>query len=103
MRFVKPHSLTDKSFILDVRSPEEHDTEKLKLPHVFKSLNELDPLEFIKENNISEEQTIHILCASGIRASHAAEMFEKVGFDNVAVVIGGIIEAEYEGVEIIKH
>ena len=28
---------------------------------------------------------------------------EKAGFDNVAVVIGGIIEAEYEGVEIIKH
>ena len=103
MRFVKPQSLTAESFILDVRTPEEYKVEELKLPHVFKSLSELDPILFIKENNISKEQTIHILCASGVRASHAAEMFEKAGFDNVAVVIGGIIEAEYEGVEIIKH
>ncbi|MEE6207258.1 MAG: rhodanese-like domain-containing protein [Alphaproteobacteria bacterium] len=103
MRFIKPHSLTEQSFILDVRTPEEYETEELKLPHVFKSLNELDPVVFIRENNISKDQTIHIVCSSGIRASRAAEMFEKAGFDNVAVVIGGIIEAEYEGVEIIKH
>ena len=103
MRFIKPISLNVNSFILDVRTPEEYQAEELKLPHVFKSLNELNPLEFIKENNISAEQTIHIVCSSGLRASRAAEMFEKAGFDNVAVVIGGIIEAEYEGVEIIKH
>ena len=103
MRFIKPNSLTDKSFILDVRSPEEYQVEELKLPHVFKSLSELNPLEFIRENNLSHEQTINIVCASGIRASQAAEMFEKAGFTNVAVVIGGMVEAEYEGVEIVKH
>ena len=103
MRFIKPRSLNEKSFILDVRSPEEYEAEELKLPHVFKSLNELNPLEFIRENNLTNEHTINIVCASGIRASQAAEMFEKAGFTNVAVVIGGMVEAEYEGVEIIRH
>ncbi|MBR1840830.1 MAG: rhodanese-like domain-containing protein [Alphaproteobacteria bacterium] len=103
MRFIKPRSLNEKSFILDVRSPEEYEAEELKLPHVFKSLNELNPIEFIRENNLTNEHTINIVCASGIRASQAAEMFEKAGFTNVAVVIGGMVEAEYEGVEIIRH
>lgn len=103
MRFIKPRSLNAQSFILDVRSPEEYQAEELKLPHVFKSLNELDPVAFIRENNLTNEHTINIVCASGIRASQAAEMFEKAGFTNVAVVIGGMVEAEYEGVEIVKH
>ena len=103
MRFIKPRSLNEKSFILDVRAPEEYEAEELKLPHVFKSLNELNPIEFIRENNLTNEHTINIVCASGIRASQAAEMFEKAGFTNVAVVIGGMVEAEYEGVEIIRH
>ena len=103
MRFIRPNSLNAESFILDVRSPEEYEAEELKLPHVFKSLNELNPVEFIRENNLTDKHTINIVCASGIRASQAAEMFEKAGFNNVAVVIGGMVEAEYEGVEIIRH
>ena len=30
-------------------------------------------------------------------------MFEKAGFSNVAVIIGGLVEAEYEGLPIIRH
>ncbi len=103
MRFIKPIYLTKDSFILDVRSPEEYAVEELKQPHVFKSLDELDPIEFIKENQLGKGNTINILCASGARASQAAEMFEKAGFNNVAVIVGGMVEAEYEGVEIIRH
>lgn len=103
MRFIKPVNLTEKSFILDVRTPEEYAYETLGLPHTHKDLRDLDPLQFIKENNICNDQTIYILCASGGRASQAAEMFEKKGFDNVAVIIGGIVEAEYEGVKIVRH
>lgn len=103
MRFIKPINLTDNAIILDVRSPEEYARESLKQPHIYKDLSELDPLSFIKENNLSKEITVNILCASGARASQAAEMFERAGFENVAVVIGGIVEAEYEGVEIIRH
>ena len=29
--------------------------------------------------------------------------FEKAGFNNVAVIIGGLVEAEYEGLPIIRH
>lgn len=103
MRFIKPISLNVNSFILDVRSKEEHQSEMLNLPHICKDIAELDPLEFIKENKVPKDITINILCSSGARASKAAEMFEKAGFDNVAVVIGGIVEAEYEGMDIIRH
>ena len=103
MRFIRPISLNNKSFILDVRTPEEYASETIDLPHIYKDLRELDPLDFIRENNIDEDKTINILCASGGRASLAAEMFEKAGFHNVAVIIGGIVEAEYEGMDIIRH
>ncbi|MBR2137385.1 MAG: rhodanese-like domain-containing protein [Alphaproteobacteria bacterium] len=103
MRFIKPISLTSQSFILDIRTPEEYQCEVLGLPHVYKQLDELDPVSFMQENNLSHDRIINILCTSGNRASQAAEMFEKAGFDNVAVIIGGIIEAEYEGLRIIKH
>ncbi|MDO4162144.1 MAG: rhodanese-like domain-containing protein [Pseudomonadota bacterium] len=103
MRFIKPINLDENSFILDVRQPEEHAMAELALPHVNQELERLDPLEFIRQNNISPDKTINILCSSGGRASQAAEMFEQAGFDNVAVVIGGLVEAEYEGVPVIHH
>ncbi|MBP5214982.1 MAG: rhodanese-like domain-containing protein [Alphaproteobacteria bacterium] len=103
MRFIKPINLTDKSFILDVRSPEEYASETIALPHTYKDLRELDPLEFIRDNNLTKDRTIYILCASGGRASQAAELFEQKGFDNVTVIIGGIVEAEYEGLKIIRN
>lgn len=103
MRFIKPINLNKKSFILDVRLPEEKALEEIGLPHIDADLETLNPLEFIKQNNIGKDDTINILCSSGGRASQAAEMFEKVGFKNVAVVIGGLVEAEDEGVPIIRH
>ena len=103
MRFIRAASLQNNPIILDVRSPEEYARESLKMPHIYKELSKLDPLQFIAENHIERNVTINILCASGARASQAAEMFERAGFDNVAVVIGGIIEAEYEGIEIVRH
>lgn len=103
MRFIKPSKLNNESFILDVRSEQEHNIEKLNLPHVCKELKDLDPIEFIKENNLTPDDTINIICSSGARASQAAEMFENIGFKNVSVVIGGLTEAEYEGLDVIKH
>ena len=103
MRFIKPVSLNNESFILDVRTPEEYAHSVLGMPHIHKALSELQPLEFIKQNGLTEDDTINILCASGNRASQAAEMFEKAGFNNVAVIIGGIVEAEYSGIEIVRH
>ncbi len=103
MRFVKPSGLKSNSIILDVRTAEEYRRAALRIPHIHKELNELQPIEFIKENGLTDKDTLNILCASGNRASQAAEMFEKAGFDNVAVIIGGIVEAEYSGLEIVKQ
>ena len=82
---------------------EERAVEELGLPHINQDLETLNPLEFIQQNNVKKDQTINILCSSGGRASQAAEMFEKAGFTNVAVIIGGLVEAEYEGLPIIRH
>ena len=46
---------------------------------------------------------MNILCTSGGVASEVAEKFEDAGYPNVAVIVGGIIEAEYEGVKVLKN
>lgn len=103
MRFIKPKDLSRNSLILDVRDPEEYDKESLAFPHVFQPLKSLKPEIFVKEHHLNGDQTINIICSSGGRSSQAAQMFEKNGYDNVAVVIGGIIEADYEGLPIVRN
>ncbi|HCU59024.1 MAG TPA: hypothetical protein DIC64_03485 [Alphaproteobacteria bacterium] len=103
MKFIKPKDLTEKSFILDVREEDEHKEESLEYNHILKPLKTLEPEIFIKEHKLSGDETINIICSSGGRASEAAQMFEKHGYDNVAVVIGGMIEADYEGVPIVRN
>jgi rhodanese-related sulfurtransferase len=103
MRFIKPKDLDEKSLILDVRDVEEHEQESLQYPHILKPLQTLKPEIFIKENSLNGNQTINIICSSGGRASRAAQMFEEEGYHNVAVVIGGMIEADYEGVPIVRN
>ena len=103
MRFIKPNNLSDKSIILDVRSAEEYAKETIDMPHLHTDIQHLNPQQFIEENHITSDKTIYLLCASGGRASRAATMFEDSGFDNVAVIIGGMVEAEYSGIKIIKH
>jgi len=103
MRFIKPKDLDETSLILDVRDEEEHNEESLAYPHILKPLQTLKPEIFIKEHGLDGDETINIICSSGGRASKAAEMFEDEGYHNVAVVIGGMIEADYEGVPIVRN
>ena len=103
MKFIKPKDLTHESFILDVRDEDEHEEESLAYQHVLKPLKTLQPEIFLKEHALNGDKTINIICTSGGRASKAAEMFEKHGYENVAVVIGGMIEADYEGVPIVRN
>ena len=46
---------------------------------------------------------MNILCTSGGKASEVAMKFEEAGYNNIAVIVGGIIEAEYEAVEVLKN
>ena len=103
MKFIKPKDLKTDSFILDVRDQIEHEQESLAYDHVLEPLKTLKPEIFIKEHQLSGDETINIICSSGGRASEAAKMFQKSGYDNVAVVIGGMIEADYEGLPIIRN
>jgi len=103
MRFVRPESLCKDSIILDVRSEEEYNQERLALPHILIKADEVNPDEFMAEYNPRGDKMVNILCTSGGRASEVAERFEEAGYENVAVVVGGIIEAEYEGVQVLKN
>ena len=103
MRFIKPESLNKNSIILDVRPDEEYKQERLALPHILIKADEVNPDKFMAKYNPNGEKMISILCTSGGLASEVAERFEKAGYDNVAVILGGIIEAEYEGLEVLKN
>ena len=103
MRFIKPKDLNHNSLILDVRDEDEYEKESLAFPHIFQPLKTLKPEIFIKEHHLDGKQTINIICSSGGRSSQAAQMFERSGYNNVAIVIGGIIEADYEGLPIVRH
>ena len=103
MRFIKPESLNNDSIILDVRSDEEYQHERLALPHILIKADKINPEQFMTEYNPKGDKMVNILCTSGGRASEVALKFEEAGYDNVAVVIGGIIEAEYEGVQVLKN
>ena len=103
MRFIRPESLNKDSIILDVREEEEYKRERLALPHIVIKAGNVKPDEFMEKYNPKGDKVINILCTSGGLASEVAMKFEEAGYNNVAVVVGGIIEAEYEGIEVLKN
>lgn len=103
MRFIKPKSLGKDSIILDVRSDEEYEQERLALPHISVKADRVNPEQFMAEYNPKGDKIVNILCTSGGIASEVALRFEEAGYENVAVIVGGIIEAEYEGVQVLKN
>ena len=102
MRFVKPDSLSEDSIILDVRGNEEYRAERLALPHILIKADDVEPDKFMAQYNPNGDKVVNILCTSGGKASEVAERFENAGYDNIAVIVGGIIEAEYEGLNIVR-
>ena len=102
MRFVKPESLSENSIILDVRGNEEYRAERLSLPHILIKADDVEPDKFMAQYNPNGDKVVNILCTSGGKASEVAERFENAGYDNIAVIVGGIIEAEYEGLNIVR-
>lgn len=103
MHFVRPDSLNDKSIILDVRSDDEYAHERLALPHIVIRADKVNPDKFMAKYNPRGERLVNIICTSGCLASEVAEKFEEAGYSNIAVVLGGIIEAEYEGLKVLKN
>ena len=102
MRQVEPKELRTGDLILDVRTPEEHRSLSLALPHWNVELSELEPDEFIEQHALDGTKPLYIICRSGHRSSIAASEFEDAGFSNVAVVKGGLMAAMEQGVAVIK-
>lgn len=103
MKEIDPQDLTSDDLILDVRRPFEHEKMSLAAPHWFVPLEQLKLAQFVKEHNLDGSKTLNILCRTGKRAAVAAEKFKRLGFKNVAVIKGGILNAQKEGLLIIRY
>ena len=94
MIIVPPQNIKQGDLILDVRTPAELAEIRLDMPFFAVELGKLDPKQFIKEHKLDGKKRLHILCRSGRRATMAAEMFQNSGFENVAVIEGGMENAK---------
>ncbi len=81
--------LPKNALILDVRNGNEHSDAALKRKHDFIELFRFDAKEFIERNQLNGEW-VYVLCRSGKRASVAARKLEEAGYENVAIIRGGM-------------
>jgi rhodanese-related sulfurtransferase len=82
----------DAVFVIDVRSPEEFLGE---LGHIPGALNM--PLEDLRAkaltiNAIDRDRPVFLICRTDRRSSEAAQQFMDLGFSQVMVVKGGMVE-----------
>lgn len=91
---------TAEGVVIDIRTPAEHEEIRLTRPHILMPLNQLDPHQFMEENNVSNDTTVYILCRIGGRAVPAAEMFINSGYSNVKIIEGGILACEANGIDV---
>ena len=79
----------EKSFILDVRSPREYETQHVKSA-VNIRLNDLrDRLHEIPQNT-----TVVVHCAGGYRSTIACSLLKKAGYSRVVNLLGGLEAVE---------
>jgi rhodanese-related sulfurtransferase len=77
-----------KTVLIDVRMPQEYRTEHLN-PCI--NINWRDKAEFEHKTKYLEKDKAYILyCQSGSRSDKARKKLEKIGFENVFTLKGGI-------------
>lgn len=86
--------------IIDVRTEEEHIDIHLAQPHTLVPLDQLDANQFVADNNLTDDDTVYILCRSGKRATTAAQMFINAGYTNIQVIEGGILACQASGIAV---
>jgi len=98
LEFKKVLSSDPSITLLDVRTPVEfnaaHIDGSINIP-----LDQLDPLNLLKNNYLPKQRNVYLLCQRGSRATQAAILFEKQGLNNTLVVEGGVsawIDAGYK-------
>lgn len=82
------------AFIVDVRTPIEHEQSRLTRPHDHVPLDALDPADYMLRRGLDRDDPVYILCRSGARARQAAEKFMTAGYPNVHVIDGGLTACE---------
>lgn len=83
--------------ILDVRTPLEHETQRLLRMHDHVPIDMLDPDDFMLRRGLDRNAPVYFLCRSGVRAAKAAERFSAAGYKNLYVIEGGILACESGG------
>ncbi len=74
--------------VIDVRNPSEFAAVHVESARLF-PLDDLQPEKVLAALGVEPDQTIYILCKSGMRAGKAAEKFRAKGIANICVVEGG--------------
>lgn len=77
----------EKAYILDVRSEEERET----YGAISGALNIHLTLLPERMDEVPKDGTVYIFCASDLRSMIAASLLERAGWENMAVVLGGLI------------
>ena len=87
-----------KTYLVDVRSPAEyadgHADGAVSIP--IEQLDAAGALQVLGPD-AGKEATLHLICASGLRAEQAATKLQQQGLSNVAVVGGGTEAWERQG------
>lgn len=83
--------------ILDVRTPAEHEEQRLLAPHEFVPIDQLNPADFMLRRGLDRDAPVYFLCRSGMRARKAAGMFAGAGYKNLYVIDGGILACAENG------
>ena len=74
--------------VIDVRNPSEFAAVHVESARLF-PLDDLQPEKVLAALGVQPDQTLYILCKSGMRAGKAAEKFRAKGISNICVVEGG--------------
>ncbi len=94
----KQVAATDHPFILDVRTPAEHQSLHIA-GAVLQPLHQLNPGQ-VKE--LAAGRCCYVLCRSGQRARQAAEKLEAAGLSKVEVIDGGILAWVEAGLPVVR-
>jgi len=84
--------------ILDVRTFEEHETARIEGSV---NIDYRSPAFLTELEKLEKGKTYLVYCLVGVRSRNAAEMMEKLGFEDVINMVGGIRQWHREGLPIV--